>query len=61
MSNGPAVAPQHVAIIMDGNRRRAKNRGLPVLELIAIAKHSSSMKICNFPDMAREIVGRGFN
>ena len=29
---GPAKIPQHVAIIMDGNGRWAKQRGLPRLE-----------------------------
>lgn len=28
----PAVSPEHVAVIMDGNRRWAKERGLPVAE-----------------------------
>ncbi len=31
-STGPAILPQHVAIIMDGNGRWAKQRGLPRLE-----------------------------
>ena len=31
-SPGPATIPQHVAIIMDGNGRWAKQRGLPRLE-----------------------------
>jgi undecaprenyl diphosphate synthase len=31
-SSGPAQIPQHVAIIMDGNGRWAKQRGLPRLE-----------------------------
>ena len=31
-SSGPAKIPQHVAIIMDGNGRWAKSRGLPRLE-----------------------------
>ncbi|HVZ65464.1 MAG TPA: polyprenyl diphosphate synthase [Lacunisphaera sp.] len=30
--SGPALVPQHVAIIMDGNGRWAKQRGLPRLE-----------------------------
>ena len=31
-SSGPAKIPQHIAIIMDGNGRWAKQRGLPRLE-----------------------------
>ena len=31
-SSGPAKVPQHIAIIMDGNGRWAKQRGLPRLE-----------------------------
>ena len=31
-SSGPAQIPQHIAIIMDGNGRWAKQRGLPRLE-----------------------------
>ena len=31
-TNGPAKIPQHVAIIMDGNGRWAKQRGMPRLE-----------------------------
>ena len=44
-SPGPAKIPQHVAIIMDGNGRWAKARGLPRLEGHRLAFYEASLLV----------------
>ena len=46
LKNSSLPVPQHIAIIMDGNGRWAKQRGLPVQQVMQReAKHSAVLPI----------------
>lgn len=53
-ATAPRAVPRHVAIIMDGNRRWAHDRGLP-----SIAGHSAGA--LRLRDIARAAAGRGLD